>query len=402
MFPCYAIILTNKRGVKMSYQEICNYAKKVRKIIHANPEIGFECYKTSSLVVQELEKFQFKVYPGFSKTGVIGEFIVNPNYPTIAFRADMDALAIKELHSCNFKSTNDYMHACGHDIHTAILLGTCCYVFIHAKELKVNVKVIFQPAEEGPLPGGALGMIDSKLLNSLTRIYAYHVTNKIEVGKIGIKYQQAMAAPDLFEITLNGQGCHASSPSLGKNPNLPLAKIVLEFEELSKKINHEKKVVISSTILQSGQVINIIPEKGLIKGTIRCLENETRDEVTSCMKSIVEKVCREYNISHEFQMNRGYDPLINDIDACNTMKICGEKALGKDQVILLENPEMVGEDFSYYLKQTKGCLIWLGSKKAEDPFFDLHSPYFFADEDVIETGLKLNIELLNYNEKSTE
>ena len=177
----------------MINQELFKYMVDFRRTFHQNPEVGYECYNTSKIVADELKSLGYEVVEGIAKTAVIAS--LNLGYDkTIGVRADMDALKMSEDSDCDFKSNNGCMHACGHDMHTSMLLGLAKYFSLHKDELTSNLKLIFQPAEEGPLPGGAVPIIESGIVDDVDVFFAYHVTNKHYVGQVGIKYGTAFAA----------------------------------------------------------------------------------------------------------------------------------------------------------------------------------------------------------------
>lgn len=366
-----------------------------RRHIHQNPEIGFNTKNTNDYVMNILKNLGYKVTPVLNGAGCIASLDLNKE-TTIGFRSDLDALPIKEQTNLPFKSENGNMHACGHDAHIAILLGAANLFMLHKNELKYNIVLVFQPAEEGPLPGGAINIIKEYDLSNVKFFFAYHVTNKLFTGQIGIKAHEACAAPDLWELEIVGKGCHASTPHLGKNPIIPASIIVEKFQELHNKLK-DNHIVISTTFIQSGVSMNIITDKCLLKGTARSFTKEQRDYLNSQMYQIIEETCKTYKVEFKFSFHYAYDPVYNDDIAISMVKKAAAKILDSKDIISLEQPEMVGEDFSYYRKNSQICLTWLGVRAINEPFYDLHSANFLLDENALLNGslILLNIALGN-------
>ena len=364
-----------------------------RRHIHQNPEIGFNTKNTNDYVMNILKNLGYQVTPVLNGAGCIASLDLNKE-TTIGFRSDLDALPIKEQTNLPFKSENGNMHACGHDAHIAILLGAANLFILHKNELKYNIVLVFQPAEEGPLPGGAINIIKEYDLSNVKFFFAYHVTNKLFTGQIGIKAHEACAAPDLWELEIVGKGCHASTPHLGKNPIIPASIIVEKFQELHNKLK-DNHIVISTTFIQSGVSMNIITDKCLLKGTAHSFTKEQRDYLNSQMYQIIEETCKTYKVEFKFSFHYAYDPVYNDDIAVSMVKKAAHKVLDSKNIISLEQPEMVGEDFSYYRKNSQICLTWLGVRGINEPFYDLHSANFLLDENALLNGslILLNIAL---------
>lgn len=373
-------------------QELNTYIIKQRRYFHQHPEIGYNTSHTAEYIYNELKKIGYQPEFLLNKTAVIARLDLNHS-KTIAFRSDMDALNIKENNDLDYKSENQYMHACGHDAHMAMLLGVAKMVFLEKDNLLYNVVFIFQPAEEGPLPGGAIKIVESGLLTNIDAFYAYHVTNKLTSNTAGIKIASATAAPDLFDIMIHGIGCHGSTPSKGINPNIIASRLVLELEKLYQLLLAKNPyIVISCTTISSDGAYNIIPDLATIKGTARSFTNKERDFLKNSMQNIIDNIAKEYNVKIDFLFHYAYDPVIND--SVLAKKYCAAAANYLDEIIDLKEPEMIGEDFSYYRKIAPICLIWLGVKNKKASFVDLHSPKFFIDEDALLNGVLSFVEIL--------
>ena len=373
-------------------KQLSTYLINNRRYLHMHPEIGYNTYQTANYIYNELIHLGYKPFYLLDKTAVIAKLDLGKE-KTIAFRSDMDALNINELVDTNYKSTNSYMHACGHDAHMAVLFAFAKLAIENQEFLNYNIMLIFQPAEEGPLPGGAIKIIKTGTLGKIDAFFAYHVTNKLYSDTIGIKVGDACAAPDLFDLTITGKGCHASTPHLGKNPNLVAAKIVLAFEKLYQELKKEDPfLVITTTTMSSDGAYNVIPNQLIIKGTARSLTNVKRDMLKQKMSSIVDEIALLNDVTIQFNFHYAYNPVFNDEKLATIYMQYAKHIFQK--TYYLEKPEMVGEDFSYYKSIAPICLIWLGVRGKNQPFIDLHSPYFTLDEDALIKGAITYLEIL--------
>lgn len=362
----------------MEKEQIIEY----RRYFHQHPELGYNTQKTCQYIKNVLDNLGYETHLLLNDAAVIARLNLN-KAKTIAFRSDMDALPIIENTDLEFKSINGCMHACGHDAHMAVLLGAAHLFMENKSVLNSNIVLIFQPAEEGPLPGGALPIIENYDFSNIDYFFAYHVTNKLHTGQIGIKPKEACAAPDLWECSIKGKGCHASTPHLGFSPILPAAKIISEFEKLHQELK-KHNTVISTTYVNGGVSMNIIPDEIKLKGTARSFSKAERDNLKTQMQKIIDTECNNYHVTNEFDFHYAYDPVYNDEEAVKLVINAANNVLKPENVIILENPEMVGEDFSYYRRTgAKTCLTWLGVRGNNQEFFDLHNSKFLLDEEAL-------------------
>ena len=363
-----------------------------RRYLHQNPEIGYDTYNTAKYLYNELEKLGYKPTYLLKKTAVLVE--LNLNKPkTIAFRSDMDALKIKEETNLEFKSNNDYMHACGHDGHMTIMLMLAKMIISNQDKLNYNVIIFFQPAEEGPLPGGAFYLKENETLRKADMFFAYHVSPTLEVGEIGLKYEEACAAPDLWELEITGTGCHASTPEKGASPILAANYIVSKFNDLHNSLKN-KHIVISTTYFHSGVSMNIIPNKAYLKGTARSFSLEMRNHLATSMQKIISSAEVLYNVEAKFDFHYAYPPLYNDINLCNMVKEAAKNVIKEENIKILNEPAMIGEDFAYYKEIAPICLTWLGTKEKDAPFYDLHNSKFKVNEESLEIGANILFNIL--------
>ena len=360
-----------------------------RRHLHQHPELGFHTQQTAAFVRQVLQSYGYKdITMALNDAAVIARLHVGKSQ-TIAFRADLDALPITEQTGLSFASAHQgIMHACGHDAHTAMLLGAAKLLHDAKDSLTYNIVLIFQPAEEGPLRGGALNLLKEVDLHDVSFFYAFHVTNRLPSGVIGIKLNEACAAPDLWELEITGKGSHAATPSLGHSPILPAAEIALEFEKLEASLM-PSNTVISTTYINSGVSMNVICDQAHLKGTARSFSQTERDFLKTKMTEIADRIAEKYHTTAKFCFHYAYDPVYNDEIAAQKMIQAARKILTEKNVVLLEKPEMVGEDFAYYRKIAPICLSWFGVRGENQAFSDLHSSSFMLDEEALEKGALL-------------
>ncbi len=370
-----------------------DFIYKVRTYLHQNPELGYNTHNTAKFINNTLIELGYKPILTMNDTAVIVYLDLGKD-KTIALRSDMDALEIKEETGADFKSLNNYMHACGHDIHMSILLYTAKLIKENIDKINYNVILFFQPAEEGPLPGGAYYLKEHEILKKADYFYAYHVSPSLEVGKIGIKRGEACAAPDLWELELTGVGCHASRPENGKNPILAGSEIALELEKFFQSYKKEEKVVISTTYFNSGVAMNIIKDKAYLKGTARSFNDKARKYLHQQMDKIISNICDKYGISYKFDFHYAYPPLYNEPALVDHMFDIAKDVVGMENTIELEESELVGEDFAYYREIAPICLAWIGSKDKNAAYYDLHNSHFLPSFSTIEIGSKIFINLL--------
>ena len=360
---------------------------KLRRHIHHNPEIGLETYNTAKFVYEYLEKIGYKnIKYVVNKAGVLC-YLDNNKEETILLRTDIDALPIKEQYECEYKSKNDYMHACGHDAHCSMMLIASKMIYEIKDELNYNVLFVFQPAEEGPLPGGALKVIPEIEQKNIIACFACHVTNDLESGKIGIKRAEAFSAPDLFEGSITGKGCHAAKPEEGCNPLYPMGEVALAFNEENKHYPNDN-VVISITHIDGGRAKNVIPDKVFFEGTARSFKEETRHELEKNLTNITESIAAKYGAKGHFDFLYAYDPVYNEPCLVDYIKSIAPKA--DLEFVELEKPTKVGEDFSFYRRLAPACMTWFGVYNKKNKREGLHSPSFTLDEDALINGAKLH------------
>jgi len=364
--------------------------REIRHDIHSHPELGFEEKRTSEIVASKLAAWGVEVHQGIAKTGVVG--VVrgrrSDSGRAIGLRADMDCLPLHETGDVPYRSRHDgRMHACGHDGHTTMLLGTARYL-AETRHFDGIAYLIFQPAEEGG--GGGQVMVQEGLFERFPadEIYALHNWPGLPPGKIAVRPGAMMAATDEIQITLRGKGGHAAMPHLTVDPVLIAAHIITALQSVvSRNINPVDALVISLCSMQSSQVgaFNIIPDSVKLVGTVRSFRPETRDLAETRVKEIVTGVAESLGGSAAIDYRRGYPATINSTREAEFAAGVGERIFGKDNVVRDADPTMGGEDFSYMLLARPGAYVWLGQGGGPTGCFLHNSGYDFND-DVIPLG----------------
>ena len=389
--------MLKKEIVNNKAEEIQKDLVKWRRRIHQNPETGFNEIETSNFIAEKLEDFNIP-YQRVCKTGITGLIKGSKPGETLAIRADIDALAMEEKNNVIYKSKNkQVMHACGHDGHTTILLGAAKLLSEMKEKIRGNVKLLFQPAEEGP--GGAKPMIEAGVLNNpdVDYMLALHINPDIEKNMVGIKQNVMMAAPDIFEITIKGKGAHGAHPEKGVDPISIGAQIVLGLQHIkSRELNTHQPVVISCGSFQAGNVFNVIPEVAKLKGTVRTFDHELRQKIKTRIIEMVKNITKAYRAECSCDYDFRYPPLINDEELTRLMKQVIKKDLGEEYLYEIAQPSMGGEDFAYFAKKAQSTYMLLGTRNEEMGITHaLHSPYFDFDEDILKQGVKLFVHGVN-------
>ncbi len=348
-----------------------------RRDIHRHPELKYEENRTSDLVAEKLHEFGIEIHRGLAKTGVVG-----------TIRTDLDALPLEEKNTFKHASSNPgKMHACGHDGHTAMLLGAAKYL-ASSKNFKGTVNFIFQPAEEGG--GGGELMIKEGLFEKfpVDSVYGLHNWPGMPAGTFGVGAGPIMAAADLFDLTINGRGGHAALPDQCIDPIVIAAQVVSALQTITSRNTHPvDSVVISVTQIHAGDAYNVIPDSVRMHGTVRTFLPETRDKIPSSMLRVAEGVCAAYGATCELNYKTGYPATINAVPESEISAKAVVDLLGEDKIIRNPTPSMGAEDFSYMLQARPGCYVWLGIGPGKGEFgCMLHSSHYDFNDDVLPTG----------------
>jgi amidohydrolase len=371
------------------YPEVLNY----RRHLHSHPELSFHEEKTSAFVSERLTELGISHQKNISGFGVVG--IIegrNPQTHTRALRADMDALPITEANNVSYKSKNEgVMHACGHDVHTASLLGAAQILNELKEEWEGTIKLVFQPAEE-KLPGGASLMIKDGVLQNpeVKYMHGQHVMPQIPSGKVGFRSGLYMASTDELYVTVKGKGGHGAMPQFNIDPVLITSHIIVALQQIVSRVANP----IIPTVLSFGKVIangatNVIPNEVYLEGTFRTLDEKWRKEAHVRIKQMAEDMAKAMGGTCEFEIRKGYPFLHNDETLTAKNKALAQQYLGNDNVIDLDI-WMAAEDFAYYSQVVPSCFYRLGTRnEARGIISSVHTPTFDIDEDALKIGVGL-------------
>ncbi len=334
---------------------------ELRRDIHAHPELSFEEVRTAELVARELERMGIERRTGVGRTGVLGTIAGGRPGPAIAIRADMDALPIQEKTGLAYASRSEgKMHACGHDIHTATLLGVGGVLKALAPRLAGTVKLVFQPAEE--IAGGAKAMIEEGVLDSprVEMALGFHNMPEIPVGRFGYVRGSSLAAVDFFEVEVRGQSGHAAYPHQAVDPIVAAATLVTQMQTVvAREVSPFQPAVVTVGAIQGGMAHNIIPDSVLLKGTVRTLEPAVRDQVEAALGRLCEGVSTAMRVKAELHYHRFVPPVVSD-DALLDRAIASiRRQLG--EVVAETQPVMGGEDFALFSNAVPSAHLRIGS-----------------------------------------
>ncbi|MEM7726220.1 MAG: M20 family metallopeptidase [Cyanobacteria bacterium P01_A01_bin.45] len=362
---------------------------EIRRHIHSHPELSGKEYQTAAFVAGVLSSNGLHVEEGVGKTGVIGELKGNGEDKRIlAIRTDMDALPILERSGLDFSSrTEGIMHACGHDVHTTVGLGTAMVLSEMGVDLPGKVKFLFQPAEE--IAQGANWMVEDGAMKDVDAILGLHVFPSIPGGSIGLRYGALTAAADDLEITIIGESGHGARPHEAIDAIWIASQVITTLQQsISRTQNPLRPVVLSIGKINGGRAPNIIADQVKLLGTVRSLHPETRERLPQWIEQIVANVCSSYGAKYHVDYRQGVPSVQNDYTLTQIMQSAAEEAWGGEKVQVLPEPSLGAEDFSVYLEHAPGTMFRLGvglqEKKVNHP---LHHPQFEVDESAIVTGV---------------
>ena len=400
-FNMLAVDKTTSSLIDIEIEKYLQEIIKIRRYLHMNPELGNREFETSKLVASKLLSQGLEVKTGIAGTGVLG--ILHGDQPgfSIGFRADMDALPIQEKNHVPYASLNTgIMHACGHDVHTAIALGTAMVLSSLKSHINGSIKFIFQPAEEGPPAGeegGASLMIKEGALDdpSIKAIFGLHVWPELDVGQVRFSAGAVLASADSFEILIKGKSSHGARPYEGVDAIFLSSQVVVALHSaMSRMIDPMDPAVVSIGKIQGGIRSNIIAAEVRLAGTARSMSEVSRTRIENLIDNITHGATQPFGAHYEFSYQRGAPPVYNHPELAEVMRPTLEEALGKANVLPLP-PQMVAEDFSEFSQKIPGFYFMLGVKNpSQESMPPLHSPEFNPDERSIATGIKLAAHLL--------
>ena len=388
--------------VAMVTDSVLQLATRIRRELHRIPELCFEERDTAELIRRELKRLaiDYATGPESAPTATIA-VLGDTSKPCIMLRADIDALPIAEASEIEWRSTRDgVMHACGHDGHTANLMGVAAALVKEAGQLPVCVKLVFQPAEEGG--GGGEKLVQAGVLQETGRLgpkveaaFGLHGWPLLPVGTVTTKPGAILAATDNFHLTFRGRGGHAAMPHTTDDPLAAAAGAVLNLQQfVSRELDPTEPAVLSITQFHCGTTHNIIVEEAWFEGTVRTLSPEARLQAREAMERRARGIADAARCELKFRWEPGYPPTINDAQMADFVLKVARETLGQNRVLPLARPTMGGEDFAYYLEKVPGCFFFLGLCPAgQDPYPPLHTDRFDFVDEAMATGIQIMCDL---------
>ena len=365
-----------------------------RRDFHQYPELGFDEHRTSKIIGEALKEMGLAPQMNVGKTGVTADLTFGEG-PTIALRADMDALPMQETSGLDFSSKHDgVMHACGHDGHMAMLLGAAKVLTQNGDSFNGTVRFIFQPAEEGA--GGARYMIEDGCLDGVDEIYGIHVWNYQPVREVGITDGPVLAAADMFEIKIKGIGGHGAAPQGTIDAVVVASHLVQALQTIvSRNTNPLESTVVTIGTINGGHNFNIIADEVTLSGTARAYTEENRNLIKTRMAEIIDGVSKTFGAEISFDYEDGYPPTINHTDPTNKVLKAAERVVGEKAG--MPYLSMGGEDFSYYLQKIPGCFFFVGSAPNDQKLFETphHCSHFTMDERALLVGPSIYLNLVD-------
>lgn len=378
--------------IKALAQKDAEYVLNIRRTIHSNPELSFKEFETTKLIAAELEKCGVEVKTWEGQTGVLGTLVGGKPGKVVAVRADIDALPLVEKSGLEFASKNEGVcHACGHDLHTSVLLGAARVLSQMREELAGTVKFIFQPAEE--TLGGSKTMIERGVLENpkVEAIFGLHTWPDLPEGTVGYKAGSFMASADSVDLKIIGRAGHAAHPHRSIDPIVATAAVVQGIQSfISREIAPIDSAVITFGSIQGGTVRNIIAGDVALAGTIRCASKEVRNNMPDMLNRMVKDTASAYRCTAEVNFQAGNPPVVNDEALTAFVVESAAEVLGADKVKPLANISMGSEDFAMYMEQVPGCLYRLGTGTDEaQSHLALHNPEIRFGEKALVTGVEV-------------
>lgn len=374
--------------IKDTAQKFAPRLIEIRRHLHAHPELSGEEYQTSAYIAGVLSSYGLNVKESVGKTGAIGELVGSgKDLRTLAIRTDMDALPIEESAGVEFASVNPgVMHACGHDVHSTLGLGTAMVLSQLSESLPGNVRFLFQPAEETAV--GAKWMVNDGAIEGVDAIYGVHVFPSIPARHIGIRYGALTSAADELEIVILGESGHGARPHQAIDAIWIASQVVTALQQaLGRTQNPLHPIVLSIGQIQGGRAPNVIADRVHMMGTVRSLHPDSHATLPQWIENIVRGVCQTYGADYHVEYRRGVPSVHNDDNLTQIIESAAREAWGSDSIQILPEPSLGAEDFSVYLDRVPGCMFRLGVGYQDRTNYPLHHPKFEVDEDAIVTGV---------------
>ncbi len=377
---------------QQAIEDILPDVRKWREYLHQHPELSGQEYHTTEYIIQQISALPDVAYERITPTGVIARLSCDAPGPAIALRADIDALPVTEETGLPFASeTPGVMHACGHDSHTALLLGALYVLYAHRHELTGRFVFIFQPAEE-LLPGGARAMIAAGALDGVDAVIGQHTDPTIKTGQISTRPGYISAFSDGFTITVTGRGGHASQPQNCLDPLPVAAQIVTALQQVvSRRVAPNDKAVLGVGTFHCGTKNNIIPDTAELTGTVRTLRPETRQMIEEAVTRIATQCAESFGLTARVDYRRGYDGTYNTPAYARALLKLAAELYGPEAAVE-PDPSLGGEDFCYYLQRVPGAFYHFGVTPPDaETFYSNHNSHFYIDEASFQTALTMMV-----------
>jgi len=388
----FPVSTTQSTGVRMQIRALQPQLTVWRRQIHQQPELAFKEIQTADFISQKLSSWGIEHQRGVAQTGIVAVIPGHKPGPVLAIRADMDALPIEELNQVEYKSKSPgVMHACGHDGHVAVALGTAYFLSQHRDSFSGTVKIIFQPAEEGP--GGAKPMIEAGVLESpdVDAIIGLHLWNNLPLGTIGVRTGALMAATEFFHCTIHGRGGHGAIPHQTVDSIVVASQVINALQTIvSRNIDPLKSVVVTVGELHAGSAVNVIADAARMGGTIRYFDEAYEGIFEQRLHQVIGGICQSYGASYTLDYNPLYPAVINDPDITDLVRSVALSVVETPAGVVPECRTMGGEDMSFFLKAVPGCYFFLGAANpAKGLDYPHHHPRFNFDESALSTGVEM-------------
>ncbi len=365
---------------------------KWRRHLHQYPELGFQEKLTSKFVAQKLQDWAIEHQTGIAQTGIVATIKSSYPGPVLAIRADMDALPIQEENNILYRSRHDgVMHACGHDGHTAIALGTAYYLSNNRDSFRGTVKIIFQPAEEHP--GGAKPMIEAGVLKNpdVDAIVGLHLWNRLPIGTIGVRSGALMAAVECFRCDILGKGGHGAMPDQTIDAVVVSAQVVNALQTIvARNVNPLDSAVVTVGEIRGGTALNVIADQAYLSGTVRYFKPELEGYLSRRVEEVIAGVCQSYGAKYELDYWQLYPSVMNNAKIADLVSSVALEVIETPLGVVPECQTMASEDMSFFLREVPGCYFFLGSANAEQGLdYPHHHPRFNFDESALTTGVEM-------------
>lgn len=357
----------------------------LRRDLHRHPELSFAEQRTGDVLMRELASLSPSRLDRVARTGVIARIAGrNSSAPVVAIRGDIDALPIHEATGLSFASASaGVMHACGHDVHATWSVGAAA--LLSAAPAEGDVLIVLQPAEE--IGEGAVAVLESGLLDDACVIFGGHVDRRFTVGQVVAQAGPLAASTDMFEIELVGRGAHSARPHESADPVVCMAAVIASLQTIvSRRVNPATPAVVTVGMVSAGTAPNVIPDRAVLRGTLRATDNETRGLLQTELRKIATHIAAAHHVEARVTFGAGVPPVINDARAAEWAAIAVGAVLGAGAVVPLGAPNMAGEDFAWYQRRIPGCFLRVGARLEHEEIIAAHSPQFDVAEDAIFVG----------------